>query len=179
MSRHEQTAGCRSARCEKGAQTPVINRRRESSPISSSGTGRRAGVPPLPPRRDPALNLAQETQMEIEHPAAPERRPATFGGWRRVAAVAALSVGLLVVGGGAVVLAASPHPAVTQAPATSQAPAATGGAGQPSQSGNGPAGSGSQRQQSGTQGAGRHNCPGTGNGGGAARWARRGCPTAA
>src|SRR3954452_24342431 len=126
----------------------------------------RAGVPRLPPRRDPALNLAQETQMEIEHPAAPERRSATFRGWRRVSAVAALSVGLLVVGGSAVVLAASPDPAATQAPATSQAPAATGGAGQPSQSGNGRATSGPQRQ-SGTQGAGRHNCPGTGNGGGA------------
>src|SRR3954451_17923059 len=99
--------------------------------ISSSGTGRRAGVPPLPPRRDPALNLAQETQMEIEHPSAPERRSATFRGWRRVAAVAPLWAGLLVVAGGAVALAASAAPAATQAPGPSQAPAATGGAGQP------------------------------------------------
>ena len=77
-----------------------------------------ASAPGAPEPTRPAWDPAQPMPAEPE--STPSGQPAAFGGVRRTIATAALAVGLLVVGGSAVVLAAdpsaSPDPSATTAP---------------------------------------------------------------
>jgi hypothetical protein len=74
-----------------------------------------------------------QTNPQWDPTAVPESRPVNrgFGGWRRGIATALLSTGLLVVGGTAVVTAASPDPSAS--PNASTQPSVD-GSGSPSES---------------------------------------------
>ena len=72
------------------------------------------------PAREPAQQTPAWEPASYSPPPAAPAQPAAFGGIRRTIATVGLAVGLLVVGGTAVVLAAdpsaSPAPAATTAP---------------------------------------------------------------
>ena len=79
------------------------------------------GAPePPPPAWDPAPSAWESAQPMPAEPATPSGPTPAFGGVRRTIATAALAIGLLVVGGTAVALAAdpsaSPDPSASTAP---------------------------------------------------------------